>query len=268
MAKNTEQTTPLEHITTPREPLSSDDKTVVLILSTMRAGSTLLKSLLGSATDVSNLPEVNFQRYRRPDGYQRMSELSEEPILVLKHPAWVYEVRTYPRLPPYPRLKKIVLTRDVYDTVSSIRRMLFGRTARFLQYFGNRLWAEKYWCAVYENLLSLDIENSTHTTWVRYEDLLLNPVQETERLFQFIGSQQKEGISSYRKPEKHTWKWGQDDGSERIRTLEVQPPRSGTYDNHKLLRVIENSPRISALRSRLGYGPLPSFQESEPQVNS
>jgi len=248
---------PLQYVTEPCSEVGPEDKTIVLILSTMRAGSTLLKSLLGSASDVSNIPEVNFQKYKYPGAYRQMAALSEEPIVVLKHPAWVYEVRSYPRLPPYPCVKKIVLTRDVYDTVSSIRRMLFGRYAQLLQRFANRLWAERYWCRVHENMLSLDIEHSSYTTWVRYEDILLNPVNETERLFNFIGSEQKEGIASYNQPEKHTWKWGQDDGSERIRTLQVQPPRPGSYDNISLLRTIEHSPRICALRERLGYGTLP-----------
>ena len=38
-------------------------KTVVLIMCSMRSGSTLLKALLAEADDVSHLPEVNYKEY-------------------------------------------------------------------------------------------------------------------------------------------------------------------------------------------------------------
>ncbi len=234
-----------------QEPHQSD--AVVLILSTMRSGSTLLKALLATAPDVSDLPEINFQRYRGPNGWQNMTALSDEPIVVLKHPAWFWEVKNYPRLPPFPQIKKIVLYRDAYQTVTSLQRMIAGRFADRFCSVGVHLLAERYWCAVNERLCQPDIVEDPNTTWLRYEDLLQQPVAYTEQLFRFMGSSRKEGTDSYNRPEKHGWKWGQDDGSHKIRALQVQPPTPLNYDNTKLLNIIENSPRIKNLRHRLGY---------------
>jgi len=51
-------------------------KTIVLIVSSMRAGSTLLKALLAEAPDVSNLPEFNFNAYAKYNKFRFYFEFS------------------------------------------------------------------------------------------------------------------------------------------------------------------------------------------------
>ena len=159
-------------------------------------------------------------------------------------------------------MRKIVLVRDVYDTTMSIRRMIFKGAERFLRNIGNRFWAEYYWCTVHENLLALDILDSAHTTWVRYEDMVGTPKETTQRLFDFVGSCQKTGVNAYNPPEDREWKWGEDDGGRKIRSLKVHSPPPSAFNNTYLLRVIHNSERILSLRKRLGYNELPEVDKS------
>ncbi len=231
-------------------------KRVVLILSTMRSGSTLLKALMASADDVSDLPETNFQSFG-PDDRARVGALSDRPIVLMKRPAWFHEIRRYPILPKLPNVRSLVLVRDVYETVRSLRIMMFRKAAPAFEGLCNRFLAETYWAGVTERLVDLAEHGGASFRLVRYEDLTRNPVAETAALFRFIGSEQKEGIASY-KPSEHPWRWGRDDGGEVIRSLEVRPPRPTDYANSHLLNVISRSPRIASLRSRLGYGPLPA----------
>jgi len=225
------------------------DKTAVLILSTMRSGSTLLKALLATAPDVSDLPEINFQKYRKPE---KLNRLSAEPIMVLKRPAWFNETHSYPKLPPFPGLKKIVLVRDVYETVESLRKMVFRKAAGKLDGAGNRFLAGFYWRRVTENLLALTEAGDPDTLLVKYEELTADPIRQTARLFRFIGSEQAEGTDRY-SPPSYEWKWGRDDGGKVIQTLRVRAPKPTTYINEVLLRVIRNSAGLAALRAQLGY---------------
>lgn len=223
----------------------------------MRSGSTLLKALLATAPDVSDRPEVNFQRYRSKRRQNQLAELAPEPIVLLKRPAWFNELHTYPRLPPGLACRKIVLVRDVYETTESVRKMVFrGGTAR-LKGVGNRFFADVYWRRITEKLLALFEADSTDTLLVRYEDLTARPIEETARMFRFIGSQQTQGTDCYNPP-GYAWKWGRDDGGEVIQNLTVRPPQPADYSNRALLRMVQGSAGITDLRRRLGYSPLPA----------
>ena len=220
----------------------------------MRSGSTLLKALLGVAPDVSHLPEVNFQRYANKEP-QQLGAFSPKKVVVLKKPCWFTEVRRYPQLPDAPGFKKIILARDVYDTVYSLKRMLLGP---FVNLFGsllNRCLVERYWCQVYENVLKR-LPDAGHVMIVKYEDLVFNPVETTERLFAFIGSERTTGVDRYEKPQNYTWKWFRDDASPKIKSLQVLPPNKTDLD-FKLLNVINQSKRAQRVRWRLGFRETP-----------
>lgn len=234
-------------------PVLRGEKEVVLICSAMRSGSTLLKALLAVPPDVSDLPETNFQRYKGLRGLRRLAELSTEPIVVLKRPAWYHEVRFYPKLPAVEHVRGIALVRDVYDTVASLKKMMFGRWAQYLGGVCNRWLADCYWAPVTENLLGLVNQQPEQVRQVRYEDLLENPFAETAELFRFIGSQWTGGVDSYNPPDDYSWEWGSDDGGERIRSLKVHKPKQRPRPNRRLWSVIANSKRITRLRSELGY---------------
>ncbi|VAW13011.1 hypothetical protein MNBD_BACTEROID05-1250 [hydrothermal vent metagenome] len=78
-------------------------KNIIIILCPMRCGSTLLKALLGSAPDVSHLPETDYRSYWKNKYYFYAStcRLSKKRIIAFKQPFWLTdtrEPRTFPKL--------------------------------------------------------------------------------------------------------------------------------------------------------------------------
>lgn len=220
----------------------------------MRSGSTLLKALLAEADDVSNLPESNFQKFSGKSNARPLIELlADESIILMKRPAWYTECRSYPRLPDVSHLKIILLTRDVYDTVQSCRKMTFWKAQGLASSFADHWLVNRYWCSITKSLLRCFEDESLDTTLIRYEDLTEQPIEETRRLFQFIGSQQAEGVDTYSPPENFKWRWGRDDGSSNIRSLKVQPSNNKPKDNQRLWEIIENSSEVMELRKELKY---------------
>lgn len=235
----------------------SSSKTVAVVLSTMRSGSTLLKALLASAPDVSDLPETNFQAFVDPAQHNRLYRLSDEPILVLKRPGWFNEIDRYPRLPIGLNLRKIVLVRDVYENVLSVRKMAFRHVPFLIKTgIGNRFFCKRYWHDTNARLRQITEADPKTTLQLRYEDLLADPITHTARLFAFIGSIQTQGIDTYDHPSTYQWGWGRDDGGDRIKSMQVQSPRPQAYTNRKLFDAIKSSPEVLKLRSQLGYADL------------
>lgn len=233
------------------------DKRVVVLLSTMRAGSTLLKALLAEADDVSNLPEINFQRFWSPHrAWQQIVALHQSRIILLKRPAWYHEVVSYPRLPAVSSLKAIILVRDAYATIVSLRQMTFGKLAVCMAPLVNGYMVQ-YWARVTERLVELHDELGDRASIVRYEDLVAVPRQTTRALFTFIESRRTMGVESYREPENFQWQWGRDDGGPKIRSLRIQPPPPQRYEDRTLLQAIRRSKRAQHVRERLIYPALP-----------
>lgn len=226
---------------------------IVVIASTMRSGSTLLKALLAEADDVLNLPETHFQNQRVVDRILRNHGQSMPPIKVLKKPAWYQEAKRYPKLPEVDNLKTIALVRDVYETVVSLRKMTFGWFAKFTAPLVTSWLARRYWVNVTSSLIRLSQQNSKDVLLVRYEDVVANPIDQTRELYQFIGSCRTTGTNRYSPPNDYSWKWGSDDGSPNIKSLEVQPPREKKRDDKRLVQLLQNDESIMGLRSQLGY---------------
>ncbi|MEM9157797.1 MAG: sulfotransferase [Verrucomicrobiota bacterium] len=227
-------------------------RTIAIELSTMRSGSTLLKALMSAAPDISSLPEHNFQKYQSDDAAQRIHQLCDERIIVLKKPAWFNEPKRYPLLPKVADAKRLILTRDVHTNVASLRKMAFRKAEPWIpRYFDNWL-AAKYWAPVYSNLLDRFPEDSISNFWLRYEDLCKDPIRWTEKIFKFLGSERIEGTDSYPPPKNYQWKWGTDDGSENIKTLKVQPPKKSP-ETAGILSRVESLPCVARTRQALGY---------------
>lgn len=249
---------PVSLASTPRSLVMSD-QSIAVIASTMRSGSTLLKALLAEAADISNLPETNFQTYhRQPNAAEHLRRLDAHPILVLKRPCWFQEVRSYPRLPNVADVKTILLVRDVYETVVSLRKMAFRKLAGVLGPWSNRFLVQHYWANVMRRIQEVQHQHPESTLLVRYEDLVTDPISTTAQLFAFLGSQQSVGIDTYSPPEGYQWKWGQDDGGPTIKTLRVQSPKPHGYPDQALLRAIHRSPLALEMRQQLGYPDLPA----------
>lgn len=214
----------------------------------------MLKALLQEAFDVSQLSEINFQKFSR-DGsrHEQMWQLSPRRVLLLKRPAWYHEARSYPRLPDVDSLRVIALVRDCYDTVQSLRKMSFGVTASIASPLTDRWMATRYWANVTRRLLELSERLPTQVRLVRYEDLVRQPIEITSGLFQFVGSERVEGTNSYSQPDSYRWRWGTDDNSPNIRSLTVQAPRKKPQTNRRLVSVIESDSDIIQLRRQLNY---------------
>lgn len=220
-------------------------KRFVFILSTMRSGSTLLKSLLAVPEQTSHLPEVHFHKYKFLASW-RLKALSEKPIIVLKKPSWVNE-SMYPNLPPVRPYKSIILIRHPYETILSIEKM-----QKELKNKDNSQWSRKelldYWCRTYEQLTSKDHANAL---MVRYESLTQNPISETERIFQFLDINHP-GIDTYKKPTSYQWSWLNDDGGEKIKQLKVSPAPLNRKDQ-SLVQLIQENEKVNALLDQFGY---------------
>lgn len=235
--------------------MGKSQKTYVFILSTMRSGSTLLKALLGEASDVSNIPEFNFHKIKEAKHIRELHRLSEEPILVLKKPAWFYEAYYYPKIPRVKNWRIIVLTRDVHHVVDSLRRMSFGKLEPYFPGFIDHWFANEYWSRVYRRIHRKfgPQRNNPQVAWVRYEDLIRNPIEETQRLYQFIGSDKMDGTESYGEPKDYEWRWGSDDGGPTIQTLKVQPPGPLSEKKRSILERVTRNSRVTDIRTLLGY---------------
>lgn len=221
------------------------------MLCSMRSGSTLLKALLGAAPDVSHLGEIDFQECCEKDRFDGLKKLSDKPILVLKKPAFLIE-KAYPTVPPFP-CKKIVLIRNIYDTLLSITKMMLKTKATFLKEWPYPKMVDEYYCPVYTAIYKEKLLTSADTVLVHYEELVRDPLTVTKGLFEFMGSSRTEGVRTYGKPTKSDWVWGKDDGGPMIRTMEVQTPEPPEHKDPMLLEAIARSGKIYAVERMYQY---------------
>lgn len=218
----------------------------------MRSGSTLLKALLSTPEDVSNLPETDFQKYQSADAERRLRALASEPIVLLKRPAWFHEGRRYPRLPNVAETRRVILARDVHSNLLSLRKMAYRKAEPLAPRFLDDWMAVYYWSRVYDALSERFPKDDPSNFWIRYEDLVRDPVRHTAELFRFLGSKHPHGIDRYEKPSNYEWKWGTDDGGHKIKSLRVQAnpvPAKAT----EILKHVSRIPSVQATRRKLGY---------------
>ena len=211
------------------------------IMSSMRAGSTWLKALIATRPDCSDLPETSFLNYNIIK--------SDKRITVLKKPAG-YNDFDYPVLGDI-YSKDIIMIRNPYDTVCSIKQMYISRNQKN-PIKDNDQYFISYWYMVYNNIIEKRILEKPNTLLVRYEDLINEPVNETERIFKFIGTDFPTGTDTYSVPAEYNWQWGKDDGGEVLKTLRVQK-QTNEIINKDLLAFINNSPEIKTTLTYFGY---------------
>jgi Sulfotransferase family len=228
-------------------------KTIVLMFSSMRAGSTLLKALLAEAPDVSHLSERDYRDHfydgNKYSFYRRIYNQAEQRIILLKKPHWFGDADEVRKVPDLDSVKIVVLVRDVLDVVRSIERM----PEPFKNHESDRSFFVNYWYDAYRTILdSVSIVPQDFRV-VRYEDLLQKPIEITQQLFQFLGSAQRAGVRSYRKPKDFDWTWGQDDGGEKLATaMEVSPTEDKDVDQ-ELWGYVRSSQRVRDIRRIFGY---------------
>ena len=141
----------------------------------------------------------------------------------------------------------------VYDLVTQLRSQGFRPRLFKSRERLDRWLAQAYWKPVTERLLALSRQSPEQMRLVRYEDLVERPQEKTLELFRFIGSVQSVGTDTYSVPARGRWRWGIDDNSPKIRSLRVQPPKSGAITNPQFAEWIEQDPALQKLRGELGY---------------
>lgn len=225
-------------------------KTIVLIPSVQRSGSTLLKALLAEAPDISHLPEVNLMHSRLNcfDFYYRAYRRSPKRIVVLKRPAGL-SARQY-LIPTHPGLRFIILYRDMEGWYLSMRKVFQETGQRELDRTMTDERLLDYWCRIYESLLDNKDLLSAPMKVLTYEELIHNPEEVTARLFNFVGSAKRGGVSSYQKPRDFEWAWGSDDAGEKINKLKVIESPPGRAPE-SWVRLVAGSKRYRDIQIRL-----------------
>lgn len=214
-------------------------KTFVLIVSSMRSGSTLLKALLAEAPDIEQLPETRFQLENNFYAtYHKFARLSKLPIIVLKHPSNFTDYRHYPRLPKVP-CKIIRLVRNPLETLISVEVM-----EKKLGHSHTHAELIDYWNTTYKNLLQLQ---HPQLFSLNYETLIEAPEATTAALFAFCNSSRKTGTRSYSEPRNYQWGWGKDDGGEVIKNKTVTKVAKDLRAHTALRAALLQSPQTQAL---------------------
>jgi hypothetical protein len=92
---------------------------------------------------------------------------------------------------------------------------------------------------------------------VKYEELVAHPVEQTARVFAFIGSARRSGVSSYRRPVDFEWAWGSDDGGQRLLSLNVGGEAVDLSSvEPELVEALRADSKAVELMRQFGY-PLP-----------
>lgn len=231
-------------------------KTIVIIASAMRSGSTLLKALLAKGPDTSHLPEIPYHRYaiNRYFFYDRMYRLSPKKIIILKRPlGFGFGSRlSYPCLPPIPACVIVLVRSPLYAIQSMVKLMNeLPADSPHRRSLTRDEWVD-YWCRTYEKTIQNRRLTVRNTRFLWYEDLLAEPTRITKELFAFIGSQQKEGVDTYERPQNYDWEFGRDDNSQKLSSLQVRKPTEMDKSiDQDLETYIHRSPKISAMLEKI-----------------
>jgi hypothetical protein len=212
----------------------------------MRAGSTLLKALLATRGDIVDSPEIHFNKIST-----KSIKVDLEKINVIKAPGY-YTEYDYPILPTVADGKKIVLIRNPFDTVISLKKMNKITVPNKNSPLHNEFVLLSYWTMIYENVIQKSICTSSDSIVVKYENIVANPLTETERIFRFIDCKNTNGTVTYNKPDTYNWEWGRDDGGEIIKTLKVQK-NNNKEENSQLKLLIESSKNVQAVLKYFDY---------------
>jgi hypothetical protein len=232
----------------------------VFILSSIRSGSTLLRCLLNSHSQIhaphelhlryltvgvdSEYTELSLQvlgldadqlRYLLWDRlFHRELTRSGKRTLVDKSPSnvWIYE----DLLRCWPGARFIVLRRHPAAIVDSIVRAEDGRDKRAATELVHR----------FADAMDAALSASPEAPVVRYEDLITEPDKLCRELCTYLGAKYEPAMLDYGRFDHGPFVYGIGDWSDRIRSGRIQAPDSG--------RVEPEAPAaLSGLAARWGY---------------
>ncbi|MEP1488888.1 MAG: sulfotransferase [Algibacter sp.] len=221
-----------------------NNKKYIYVLSSMRAGSTLLKSLLSTRKEIVDLPEIPVHLINE------IASLVSEDTVLIKRPRF-YLTPKYPHFEFKEGSKIIILIRSPYDTILSLHKMNLENHFADIQYYNEQRLLD-YWISTYQLLYKSINLKSDNVILVKYEDLTTTPLKTTENIFKFLDVSDITGINSYQKPKGYQWKWGFGDGGDVLKTLTVVN-RQNKYLNKKLINLIDNNKAAKEVLKNYGY---------------
>lgn len=221
-----------------------NNKKYIYVLSSMRSGSTLLKSLLSTRKEIVDLPEIPVNLI------DEIASFVKEDMVLIKRPRNYFNTK-YPYFEFKPKSKIIILVRTPYDTVLSLHKMNLENSFVDIQYY-NEQYLIDYWISTYEALYkSIDLK-SKNVLLVHYEDLISKPIRTTEEIFKFLEVSDTKGTDTYKTPEGYEWKWGFGDGGDVLKELKVVYKRN-KYLNKKLIKLIKDNNKAQKILKDYGY---------------
>lgn len=216
----------------------------------MRSGSTLLKALIATRPDASDLPEISFNNITTAFWKNVKNKLkATQRLVIIKKPSFYTDIE-YPKIPKLAS-KKIILIRNPYDTILSLKKMNKINFKGIVEINSNKFLAS-YWYNTYKSILIKIPLQSPTVLIIRYEDLIAQPLLETSKIFRFIESIDLTPVDTYSKPSSYKWKWGSDDGGRIIKSCKVQK-KSRAKKSKRLAEFINESTEIQSILKSYGY---------------
>lgn len=211
---------------------------IVYVLSCMRSGSSLLKSLLQSNLELDYHKEINV--YNNGDRFYTYGVLADNQTngwVIAKKPSSFRDFNSYPNLHLFGREKFIVLFRDPNEIFHSVRNMREDV---------NKPLSDEaiidYIQKTTQNLIEFVDANVDQTFVTYYDNLVNNPELELKRIMEFLGNGSDSVKTTYAK-ELNREGWGFDDPSEKFNSgkivkekkqLAIEVPDQMLSDYHRI----------------------------------
>lgn len=184
---------------------------IIYVLSTMRSGSSLFKSLLQTNLGIPYHKEINlYNRGNRYLSYDTLQRCVHQGIVVAKKPSSFSDFEQYPLLHSFGKEKHLILLRHPNEIYHSVNKMR--------QEVNRPLESEviiRYIRKTHENLLHFYTQNSASSKIVFYEDIVQQPEKCLKEILIFLGKEQHTIKTNYPQNLNQAG-WGYDDPSEKF----------------------------------------------------
>jgi len=189
---------------------------IVYIFSTMRSGSTLLKSLLLENMDIPYYKEINV--YNQGDknlSYFKIFQKRNKGYVIAKKPASLKDFQTYPVVHPFRNSMYILLFRHPDEIFQSIQNMMsdLGRNEPAQK-------IDNYIHTTFKNMLNFHQNPQYNSRIVFYQDIVDKPEVVLGNLLQFINYAYESIHTEYQK-NLNAKGWGEDDISEQFNSGKI-----------------------------------------------
>lgn len=190
---------------------------IIYVFSTMRSGSTLLKSLLQENLGITYYPELHIldRGQNKYLTYEKIYQQRQNGYVIAKKPAPYEGFAAYPKVHTFKRQRFILLFRDPNEVLHSIKRMNEDAGVAM-----DAETVQQYISQVFRQQLAFNQQHPKVSVLVLYEDLIQRPEEEMERLLAFIGYDTERVKTNYR-ANLNRGPWGTDDISDTFNSGKV-----------------------------------------------